>query len=141
MSTVIVEKKSTVVVDNNKITVLTIGTQGPSAVGFHTNPITLTDAATIAVDATLGNFFRVTLGGNRTLGNPTGATDGQMLMFEIIQDATGSRLLSLGNKFVLGSDVSSTTLTTTANARDFIGVRYNQTSDKFYVIAFVRGYV
>ena len=33
--------------------------------------IGLTDAATIAVDMSLGNNFSVTLGGNRTLGNPT----------------------------------------------------------------------
>ncbi|MFX8844617.1 hypothetical protein ABTM93_19255, partial [Acinetobacter baumannii] len=53
--------------------------------------VALTDAASIAVDCTLGNHFRVTLGGNRTLANPTGATDGQRLVFEVIQDGTGSR--------------------------------------------------
>ena len=32
--------------------------------------VSLSDAATIAVDASLGNDFRVTLGGNRTMGTP-----------------------------------------------------------------------
>src|SRR5512142_3555486 len=32
--------------------------------------VALTDATTIAVDASLGNDFSVTLGGNRTLGAP-----------------------------------------------------------------------
>ena len=44
---------------------------------FTSAAVTLTDAATIATDASLGNLFRVTLGGNRTLGNPTNPVDGQ----------------------------------------------------------------
>jgi len=103
-------------------------------------PATLTDAATIATDASLGNHFRVTLGGNRTLGNPTNGTDGQKVLWEIIQDATGSRTLTLDTNFVLGTDISSTTLTTGANKRDFLGAVYNATAGKWYVIAFVKGY-
>lgn len=103
-------------------------------------PTTLTDAATIATDASLNNSFRVTLGGNRTLGNPTNALDGQSLTWEIIQDATGSRTLALDTKFALGTDISSVTLTTTADKRDFLHAVYNAGADKFYVRAFVKGY-
>jgi len=103
-------------------------------------PSVLTDAATIATDASLGNHFRVTLGGNRTLGNPTNPTDGQKIMWEIIQDATGSRLLALDTAFALGADISSITLTTTAGKRDFLGAVYNAGAGKWYVIAFVKGY-
>lgn len=103
-------------------------------------PVVLTDAATIAVNAALGNHFRVTLGGNRTLGNPTGALDSQMLLFELIQDGTGSRVLSLGNKYALGTDIAAVTLSTAANKRDFLGVIYNSTADLFYVVSLVKGY-
>ncbi len=103
-------------------------------------PDSLTDAATIATDASLGNHFRVTLGGNRTLGNPTNPVDGQKVMWELIQDATGSRTITLDTKFALGSDITAVTLTTTASKRDFLGAVYNQTADKWYVIAFVKGY-
>lgn len=102
--------------------------------------VNLTDAATISVPANEGNYFRVTLGGNRTLANPTGATDGQKLMFELIQDATGNRTITLDTKYALGADISSIVLSTTGNLRDFMGVVYNATTDKFYVIAYVRGY-
>lgn len=102
--------------------------------------VALTDAATIAVDATLGNHFRVTLGGNRTLGNPTGAVDGQLLTFELIQDATGTRILTLDTKYALGTDIAAVVLTTTASKRDFVTCKYNSTADKFYVVAFVKGY-
>lgn len=103
-------------------------------------PVTLTDAATVATDASLGNHFRVTLGGNRTLGNPTNMVDGQRVIWELIQDATGSRTITLGSAFGLGTDITAVTLTTTASKRDFLGAVYNSTAAKWYVIAFVKGY-
>ncbi len=103
-------------------------------------PETLTDAATIATDASLANHFRVTLGGNRTLGNPTNGRDGQRVVWELIQDGTGSRTITLDTKFALGTDITAVTLTTTLNKRDFIGAVYNSTADKWYVLAFVKGY-
>lgn len=108
--------------------------------GLSFNPVALTDATTIATDASLGNYFRVTLGGNRTLANPTNAVDGQRLMWEIIQDATGSRTIAFGSKFAFGSTLSSATLSTTANKRDVLGAIYNASTDKFYVAAFAMGY-
>lgn len=103
-------------------------------------PDALSDAATIATDASAGNHFRVTLGGNRTLGNPTNPVDGQKIVWELIQDGTGSRTLALDTKFALGADISAVTLTTTASKRDFLGAVYNSTADKWYLIAFVKGY-
>lgn len=103
-------------------------------------PVALTDAATIATDASLGNHFRVTLGGNRTLGNPTNPTDGQKILWELIQDGTGSRTISLDTNFALGTDITSVTLTTTAGKRDFLGAVYNAAAGKWYVIAFTKGY-
>lgn len=103
-------------------------------------PVTLTDAATIATDVSLGDHFRVTLSGNRTLGNPTNMLNGQRVIWELIQDATGSRTLTLDTAFALGTDLSAVTLTTTASKRDFLGAIYNSTAAKWYVIAFVKGY-
>jgi hypothetical protein len=102
--------------------------------------VNLTDAATITTDASLADHFRVTLGGNRTLANPTSATDGQRILFEITQDNAGSRTLTLGNKFVFGEEITAVTLSTAANKKDFIGVQYNLAADKFYVIAVAKGY-
>ncbi len=103
-------------------------------------PVALADAATIAVDATKGNHFSVTLGGNRTLGNPTGLVDGQKLLFELIQDATGSRTITLGSAYALGTDVSAVVLTTTAGKRDFMGTVYRSGTSKLYVVGFSKGY-
>ncbi len=103
-------------------------------------PVALTDAATVATDASLGNHFRVTLGGNRTLGNPTNLTDGQRLMWEIVQDGTGSRTLTLDTKFDLGTDIAAVVLSTAIGARDFLGAIYNSATDQLDVVAYVRGY-
>lgn len=107
---------------------------------LEAGPVNLTDGVTINTNAALGNHFRVTLGGNRTLANPTNATDGQRILFEITQDGTGSRTLTLGNKFAFGADIIEVTLSTVAGKKDFVGVQYNSSADKFYVIAVAKGY-
>lgn len=84
---------------------------------------TLTDAATIAVDASLSNNFIVTLAGNRTLANPTNLADGMILNFYIKQDATGSRTLAYGSAYKFSGGLN--TLSTTASARDVISCIYN----------------
>lgn len=55
---------------------------------------TLTDAATIAVDMAVGNWFSVVLGGNRTLGVPTNIVAGQRFRLSTYQDQTGTRTLA-----------------------------------------------
>lgn len=105
--------------------------------------VTLTDAATIATDVSLSNHFRVTLAGNRTLGVPTNPYDGQKITWEIIQDATGSRTLTLASGtggFAFGTDITGITLTTTASKRDFLGAIYNATAQRWYVVAFTKGF-
>jgi len=105
------------------------------------NPVAaLTDAATIATDAALGNNFRVTLGGNRTLGSPTNPNNGQRITWEFIQDATGSRTLTLVSTFGLGTDVPAVVLSTTAGRRDYLTAIYNSTVPRWSVIDFKRGY-
>lgn len=82
-------------------------------------PVALTDAATITPDFSAGNNFTVTLGGNRTLANPTNLVAGQHGTIVITQDGTGSRTLAYGAnwKFPAGT---APTLTTTANAVDVL---------------------
>lgn len=78
---------------------------------------TLTDAATITPDLAANCNFVVTLGGNRTLANPTNITAGQSGSIFIVQDATGSRTLSWGSYWDF-SGGTAPTLSTAANAVD-----------------------
>jgi len=80
---------------------------------------TLTDASTIAVDMSVGNNFSVTLGGNRTLGNPTNLTAGQSGIIFITQDGTGSRTLAYSSYWDF-PNATAPTLTTTASAVDVL---------------------
>jgi len=82
-------------------------------------PVALTDAATIAVDFNRGKNFKVTLGGNRTLGNPSNIVAGKAGQIVITQDATGSRTLAFGSNWKFPSGVAPV-LTTTAGAIDVI---------------------
>lgn len=79
----------------------------------------LTDGTTITPDFAVANNFSVTLGGNRTLANPTNLTAGQSGIIVITQDGTGSRTLAFGSywKFANGT---APTLTTTASAVDVL---------------------
>jgi len=81
------------------------------------NIYALTDGATITPDFSTGNNFSVTLGGNRTLANPTNMTVGQSGVIYITQDGTGSRTLSYGSYWKFPSGTAPT-LTTTASATD-----------------------
>jgi hypothetical protein len=81
--------------------------------------VALTDGATITADFALANNFSVTLGGNRTLGNPTNLVVGQSGVIKITQDATGSRTLAYGSNWDFAGGVAPT-LTTTANAVDIL---------------------
>lgn len=109
--------------------------------GIITRSVTaLTDGATVTIDAADGNYFRITLGGNRTFAAPSNPIDGQKIIVEIIQDGTGSRTITWNSVFTFGTDVTSPTLTTTANKRDFIGFVYNSTAAKWYCLAVAKGY-
>lgn len=102
--------------------------------------VALTDAATISTDASLGNVFTVTLGGNRTMANPTNPTSGQKIVYRLKQDATGSRTITWGSAFRFGTDVASPTLTTTAAKTDYLGFMYNAADSKWDALAVARGY-
>lgn len=82
-------------------------------------PVALTDASSIATDLSLGNNFSVTLGGNRTLANPTNIVAGQSGIIVITQDGTGSRTLAYGSYFKFPAGAAPT-LTTTASAVDVL---------------------
>jgi hypothetical protein len=77
----------------------------------------LTDGATITPDFAAGNNYSVTLGGNRTLADPTNLTAGQSGCIWITQDGTGSRTLAYGSAWDFTGGTAPT-LSTAASAVD-----------------------
>jgi predicted secreted protein len=101
--------------------------------------VTLTDAANIDTDASLGSVFKVTLGGNRTLNAPTNPTSGQKAVWRFKQDGTGSRTITLNAIFRVASDISAVTLSTAAGTADYMAAIYDEADNKWDVIAFTKG--
>jgi hypothetical protein len=104
----------------------------------------------VTINPDIANHFYLALTGNRTLVmggmSADGKTraDGRLITIEIIQDGTGSRTLVLttgsAGQFAFGTDITSITLTTTANKRDVLTVRYSKTMDRFLVMDFKKGF-
>ena len=87
----------------------------------------LLDGATISTDCDLSNTFTVTLGGNRTLENPSNMKAGATYIWRITQDPAGSRVLSYGTAFKFPGGVTPV-LTTDADALDMIVASCDGTS-------------
>jgi hypothetical protein len=107
---------------------------------FILNTVTLIDGPTISTDASLSNFFTVTLGGNRTLAAPTNPTEGQKITYRFRQDGTGNRTLTFDPIFRFGIDLYPTVLSTGANKTDYIGCIYNSTDSTWDIVAVSKGF-
>lgn len=91
----------------------------PDQIFAAADPVTLTDASTIAVDmATFLNAV-VTLGGNRTLGAPSNPKNGQSGCIEIIQDGTGTRTLAYHADWLFAGGTDPV-LSTVAGTKDLL---------------------
>lgn len=100
-------------------------------------PQILTYAATIAVDGSLTEIFRLTLTGNTTISNPTNLIDGTTYLFWIIQDATGNRTITWGTNYDFGL-IGIPTLSNAANKKDLISFISDGT--KLYCLGIVKGF-
>jgi hypothetical protein len=102
--------------------------------------VSLADAATIAVDASQGNDFRVTIGGNRTMGNPSNPTAGQQIIFQITQGSAGSSTVTWGSAYEFSAGLPSPTLSTAAGQTDLLGFIYSAAKGQWLLAAFVNGF-
>lgn len=102
----------------NASTALTSAAQTFTA-GQRGEVTALTDGTNISVNLADSNNFSVTLGGNRTLDNPSNIVAGQSGSFFITQDGTGSRTLAYGSYYDFAGGTAPT-LSTAANAVDRI---------------------
>ena len=100
----------------------------------------LTDAATIAVDASLGNDFRVTIAGNRTMGTPANPADGQQIIFQVTQGTGGSFTLTWASGYEFSAGLPQPTLSTTAGLTDLLGFIYDATKGTWLLAAFLNGF-
>ena len=98
-------------------------------------------AVTLTPNSTNTDIFRVTLTGSATLAVPSGSPfDGQQMLLEITQDATGNRTLTFGAGYQIGDDVGTPVLSTSGGKTDVIAIQYSQASGKWKILAAPSGY-
>ena len=105
--------------------------------------VALTDAATIATNAALGNVFTVSVAVNRTYGAPSNPTSGQKCIWRWTNSDSVSHTMTFttgsAGAFRFGTTVSGVSATT-AGKTDYVGAVYNVTDDRWDVIAYAKGY-
>jgi hypothetical protein len=102
--------------------------------------VNLTDAATIAVDASLGNDFRVTIGGNRTMGTPAKAANGQQIILQVTQGSGAPFTLNWSNGYEFSAELPQPSLSTAAGQTDLLGFIYNAGKGAWLLAAFLNGF-
>lgn len=110
---------------------------------YRNVPVTLTDASTVATNAALGNYFRLsTATTGRIIGVPTNPTDGQTCTWELFNSSGGSitfaALPTTAGGFNLGP-VAAMSATLTLKT-DLISATYNATQGKWLVTSLLKGY-
>jgi hypothetical protein len=97
----------------------------------HTGRGVLSESATnVAVNAALSNAFRLDMGGNWNLLNPTNPQDGQVIRFLIIQDAS-PRTLTFGSQYKFPGGVTPV-LSTGAGEVDLAGFEFDSLTGFWY---------
>lgn len=79
-------------------------------VATYTTEVVLTDGATVTPDVALSNNFTWTIGGNRTLANPSNVVQGMTWQVIVKQDGTGGRTITWGANYVGGNGVATSTI-------------------------------
>jgi hypothetical protein len=121
------------------------GATVPAYVAPHV--ATLTDAATVAVNAALGNDYRLLttsgVGASRTIGAPSSPVDGQAITIDVQQASSGGPYTvtwaSGAGGYSFGTD-GAPTLSTGANAVDTIGFRYHAGLGKWICLGWKLGF-
>jgi hypothetical protein len=102
--------------------------------------VNLADAASIAVDASLGNDYRVTIAGDRTMATPTNPTDGQKVTFQVTQGSGGPYTMAWGTGYEFSTGLPQPTLSTAVGDTDLLGFIYNASIGKWLLVGFVDGF-
>jgi hypothetical protein len=99
--------------------------------------VTLTDAATIATDASLGDVYRVTITAGRTFGAPTNPTDGQKIRYEVGSTGAFTPAFATGAAaFIVSSGATPAALA--AGSFDTFEAVYSLTANRWRVISRAR---
>lgn len=105
--------------------------------------VSLTDAATIALDASLGRHFKCSSAVDRTLGAPTNPTPRQTISVTWKNTDSAAHTLTLpigtAGSYRFGSDISALSATA-AGKKDKLVFQYDEDDDRWDVVGYTKGY-
>lgn len=100
-------------------------------IATYGNPTVITDAATQVVDVSGGGYFTWTLGASRTASAWLNPPPGCVIIMEVTQDATGSRVITWPANVSWATNGTAPTLTTTAAKTDVLRFTWSATAAKW----------
>ena len=96
-------------------------------IAIFSAPQVVVDGATQSWDASGGGYFVWTLTATRTMSTPTNPPPGAVIVIDVVQDATGSRLVTWPTNFSWPADTAPTLTITAAKCDSFLGVYQSAT--------------
>lgn len=112
-------------------TTITAGVVAPAVI-----TLTIGSSGTVAVDAALGNDFRLNLTKAATAGNPAGGVDGQRITIQVTQNG-GS--LTWGGQYNFGA-AGAPTLSAKSGNTDVLGFVYNASLGSWLCVGAALGF-
>ena len=100
---------------------------------------TLTDGATVTIDASAGNDFTVTLTQNTLLATPLHPRDRQKILIQAVQGGSGSFVLSYSAAFAFlaNPDAPSPVLGTAPGTRNYLLFRFDAGLGQWVLLSFL----
>lgn len=96
-------------------------------------PQTVTYAATVTIDASTGDAFKITATGALTLAAPTNPTDGQMLLLAVLASGA-AQTITLASGIQLTTGMVAT-ITPASGKVCYLGLRYSALSSTWVLLA------
>ena len=104
---------------------------------------TLTDASSIAVDASLGKIYRLTSTQDCTVANPTNPTDGQVILIQHTASGADREISFTGStyKSMLADYADPLTVTTVSGETTYFLLIYVSAATKWHILSLTDGYL
>ena len=98
--------------------------------------VQLTDQATVAINIDLGKKFKLSLGGSRTLANPSGTPEIMQQFLIRIRTVTSNCALVYGNKYRFPPEFSTSFAISASSGKvAYLGFIYNDVDDLYDCVA------
>lgn len=99
-------------------------------------------AGEVTIDGGLSDYFRIALDQNITNMNMLSERDGQKIIVEVMQDATGSRTIVWASNVRFSEDLDVNAFIPSANPlkKTYFGLVYNGSDGRFDALAVVKGF-